>query len=313
VVFRGVRIGRVSSIEVEPDGQAVRVSVDVQQEVALPQDAAAVVAPESMFGDWQAEIVSRARYPRYHFYEVPKTEAGGDVRVLGGYTLPELSRLTASAEEISNNLASLTNRLELAFNEETVQNLSRAIDNMEAISAEIRDLVNQQAAVATKVTANADSALTEIEQASRAARRSFERVEALLADAQLDSIVTNVRLATGSIQQVSATMSGAHRHPHPGRLGVRPARPDHGAARRRERVPGTAPRRQHVRGAGRRRSPAAGSVAQGSAGKPATLRAPFHILGRGDRRAWRSGDGHGSSEAPAGWSSGVWATSPPRW
>jgi phospholipid/cholesterol/gamma-HCH transport system substrate-binding protein len=33
-------------------------------------------------------------------------------------------------------------------------------------------------------------------------------VEAILADAQVDSIVTNVRLASGSIQQVSGVMSG---------------------------------------------------------------------------------------------------------
>lgn len=209
VVFRGVRIGQVSAIDVEPDGQAVRVSVALEDQVKLPEDAGAVVAPESMFGDWQTEIVSRSRFPRYHFYDVPTSETGGDVRVLGGYTIPELTRLTASAEEISNNLASLTDRLELAFNEQTAQNLARAIDNIEAVTREVRDLVNQEATVAASVTANADSALNEIEQASRMARQSFERVQQILSDAQVDSIVTNVRLATGSIQQVSGVLSNS--------------------------------------------------------------------------------------------------------
>jgi phospholipid/cholesterol/gamma-HCH transport system substrate-binding protein len=209
VVFRGVRIGRVSIIQVEPDGQAVRVSVNLEEQVNLPADAGAVVAPESMFGDWQAEIVSRSRYPRYHFYEVPKADSTADVRVLGGYTIPELTRLTASAEEISTNLANLTDRLELAFNEETAQNLSRAIDNIEAVSREIRDLVDQEAAVATNVTANADSALNEIQLASRAARVSFERVQQLLTEGQVDSIIGNVQLATGNIQKVSGVLAGS--------------------------------------------------------------------------------------------------------
>lgn len=209
VVFRGVRIGRVSTIEVEPDGQAVRVSVALEKQVPLPKDAGAILAPESMFGDWQAEIVSRSHYPRYNFYKVPPSAAKGAVRVLGGYALPELTRLTASAEEISNNLANLTDRLEVAFNEQTAQNLSRAIDNIQAVSQEIRDLVNQEAAVATKVTANADTALGQIREASRAARVSFQRVQELLAESQLDSIVTNVRMATQSIREVSGVMAGS--------------------------------------------------------------------------------------------------------
>ncbi len=207
VVFRGVRIGRVSDIVVEPDGQAVRVSVNLEQAVKLPADAGAVVAPESMFGDWQTEIVSRAGYPQYHFYDVPPSADSGRVRVVGGYTIPELTRLTASAQEISDNLANLTNRLEIAFNEQTAHNLARAIDNIEAVSREVRNLVDEESAVALSVTANADTAFAQIEQASRSARRSFDRVEQLLQDAQVDSIVTNVRLATGSIQQVSAVMS----------------------------------------------------------------------------------------------------------
>jgi phospholipid/cholesterol/gamma-HCH transport system substrate-binding protein len=208
VVYRGVRIGRVEDIQVVPDGEAVRVTANLEEQVTLPPDAGAVVAPESMFGQWQVEIVSRARYPRYHFLDVPSAASAHGARVLGGYALPELTRLTASAEEISNNLASLTDRLELAFNEETAKNLSRAIDNIEAVSREIRELVDQEAKVATSVSANADTALTQIEAASRSARRSFDRIETILAEAQVDSIVSNVRLASGSIQQVSAAVSG---------------------------------------------------------------------------------------------------------
>lgn len=218
VTYRGVPIGRVSKILVEPDGAAVRVRLLLNQEVTLPPDAGVVLGPESLFGAWQAEIVSRASYPRFPFLDTEGLDDGrlresrglGEpepIPVLGGYALPELSRLTASAEEISGNLAELTERLEIAFNQETTDNLSRAIGNIEAITQEVRTLVNQQAIVASALTANADSALGEIQTAAVVARTSFERIDGMLADQQIDSIVTNFALASGDLRRVMAQLT----------------------------------------------------------------------------------------------------------
>jgi len=209
VKYRGVSIGLVETITVEQSGQAVRLTLLLDQDVVLPADAVVVVAPESLFGSWQAEIVARERYPSFLFYDVPAGAAEPGVRIMGGYALPELSRLTASAEQISDNLAVLSERFEVAFNDETAASLAQAIDNMEVISNEIRDLVAQQSEIALSVTSNADSALAEIEEASRAARRSFERVEDVLTDVQIDSIVANVRMATGSIQEIAENLTGS--------------------------------------------------------------------------------------------------------
>ncbi len=207
VKYLGVRIGRVEEIGVDSTtSTAVRLILLVDQGVVLPEDAAVILGPESMFGDWQAEIVSQAEYPRYPFYVLPEPEGPN---VLPGYALPELSRLTASAEQIAANLADLSDRLELAFNEETAQQLASAISNLEAISLEIRELVVQQADVASRVTASADSALSEVEAASAAARRTFERIEGLVTDAQMDSIVTNIRIASRGIQQIATDVSAS--------------------------------------------------------------------------------------------------------
>lgn len=218
VTYRGVPIGQVSSIQVEEDGGAVRVRLLLAQEVQLPDDAGVVLGPESLFGAWQAEIVSRASYPRFPFLEVDEsaparstggsdTTAGAPVPVLGGYALPELSRLTASAEEISGNLADLTERLEIAFNQETADNLARAIGNIEAITEEVRALVQQQAVVAQSLTANADSALGEIQTAAVSARRSFERVDSVLADPEIDSVLVNVAEASRNLRSIMASLS----------------------------------------------------------------------------------------------------------
>ncbi len=209
VKFRGVQVGRVSTIEVEPEGDAVRVTLELHTELQLPGDAGVLLAPESFFGDWQAEIVSRGAFPGFDFLPVPPGTTRDGTVVLGGYTLPEMSRLTASAEEIATNLATLTDRFEVAFNDSTAMNLARAIENFGVVSTDLRNLVAQQSEIATSITVSVDSAVAEIEASSRVARRSFERIEQILADAQIDSIIGNVNAATGDIGEIAADLAGS--------------------------------------------------------------------------------------------------------
>jgi phospholipid/cholesterol/gamma-HCH transport system substrate-binding protein len=208
VTYRGVRIGQVATIRVLEDGSGVEVTMILQEAVRLPRDAGVVFGPESLFGDWQAEIVSRDSYSSFPFYTVADTieipdSVGVGSRALGGYALPELSRLTASAEQIASNLELLTNRFELAFNDETTASLSTAIENIQAITEEVRTLVAQQSQVAATITANADSALTEIGLAAGAARRSFERVEGVVDEADLEALLADLGAIAANLREVS--------------------------------------------------------------------------------------------------------------
>lgn len=206
VQYRGVRIGYVQRIDVLPDGSGVRVTLVLDDELTLPGDPAVILAPESMFGAWQAEIVSESVYPRMPFFDVSRRPPS-DVPVLGGYALPELSRLSRSAEQISVNLENLTQRLELAFNEETADNLTSVIDNIEAMTQELRTFVAQQSEVASSITENADSALAEVELAAGAARRTFDELEGIVAGARIDSILSNVRVASAGIRDVATSLA----------------------------------------------------------------------------------------------------------
>jgi len=69
--------------------------------------------------------------------------------------------------------------------------------------------VQQQGEITARITANADSALAEIDVAARAARRSFERMEGIQGDAQIDSILTNIRLASVGIRQIVEGLAGS--------------------------------------------------------------------------------------------------------
>lgn len=201
VKVRGVEIGRVEAIAVEPSGRAVRLTLQIRRDVVLPRDAVVLLSPESFFGDWQATIVSRLSFPRYPFYD--SREPG----VLPGYALPDLSRLTAAADEIAQNLTVLTDRVELAFTEETAMNLKAAIDNIGAVSNELSTLVAQQARSIEQLTAEVQVSAQDLGAAARAARTSFEGVNELLADGTADTLVGDARLAVRNFSEASTRLN----------------------------------------------------------------------------------------------------------
>lgn len=201
VKLRGVNIGRVMNIAVEPDGKAVRVQMRIKDDVQLPAHPAVLLAPESMFGDWQAEIVSTESYTDFAFYQT------GDTAVLGGYALPDISRLTAAADKISDNLGVLTERVEQAFTEQTAQNLSQAIDNIQEVSDRLRDLVEVQAGAFSNLAGEVETAAVELGDAAQTANGAFKRAEEILGAPTTDSILLDARATMANLKTLSEDLS----------------------------------------------------------------------------------------------------------
>ena len=210
VTFRGVNIGRVGDITVEDSGAAVRIQLLLDGDWILDDDAVVVLAPASMFGDWQAEIVTRSRFPQYDYSEVPSdAQLTEGVRVLGGYVLPDLSRLTAVADEVAQNVASLTDRFDRAFGQETADQITQAIDNMEEFTATLRRLADEQSDQFLGIADDVQDATSEIASALETARGSLERIDGLLASGDIDSILVNTKVITAELSGVSGDISAA--------------------------------------------------------------------------------------------------------
>jgi phospholipid/cholesterol/gamma-HCH transport system substrate-binding protein len=205
VKLRGVPIGRVERLSLEPDGEGVVVVLRVRREATLPEDPVVLLSPESMFGAWQAEIHPRRRFPTYPYAEAH------DSQTLPGYALPDMSRLTAVADEIAQNLAVLSNRVELAFTEETAHNVRKAIENIQQVSEQLTGMVGSQQRAIVEVAANLQQTSEALGSAAAAAERTFARVDASLAQGELETIVGNVARASTQLDSLSNALLGASR------------------------------------------------------------------------------------------------------
>lgn len=204
VKFRGVQVGRVGEIALGPDGGLVRVTLRLQRPVTMPDDAVIILSPESMFGDWQAEIRPRSDFP---YVEYPDPS---DPDLLPGHALPDISQLTATADQISQDIATLTDRFGIAFSEETARDIASLIDNVENVTTELSELVAQQAQSFTEVTDGVQQATDEIASAADQTRSTFELVSNLLGQEEITTTIQDLAEISQNLRTLSAELGGTN-------------------------------------------------------------------------------------------------------
>jgi phospholipid/cholesterol/gamma-HCH transport system substrate-binding protein len=204
VKYRGVQVGRVMAIELGEAGFGVLVSMQVSPRVTLPEDPAVLLAPASLFGDWQASIVSQSNYPELVFTE------GRLPDVLPGSALPDITQLTAVGARIAEDLQTLAQRVELAFTEETAIKLRETIENVQEISEQLTGFVDQQTQAYRDVSQNVLVAAENITQTTARVGRVAGEVEAAFIEGgQVQSILANVQQASLNLQELSDRLETA--------------------------------------------------------------------------------------------------------
>src|SRR5207253_7567226 len=164
------------------------------------EDPVALLSPESMFGDWQVSISPRADFPQYPYAESPNP------RILPGYSLPDISRLTAVADQIANNLAKLSARFEEAFTTETAANVRDAIENIQKVSEQLTSLISRQNKNADEVATSLATTSEALGSAAETAQRAFAQFEAAVGGGKLTSIVSNVEKASLNADSLSRVL-----------------------------------------------------------------------------------------------------------
>ena len=203
VKYRGVTVGRVDAITLAPHGDGVYVTMSVQPGLKFPPDAAVLISPESFFGDWQAEIVSQSWHTDLAF---TRAQSPG---VMPGATLPDISELTAVASRIAGDIEVLSDRVQVAFTEETAVKIRRTIENAEAISEQLRGFMDQQTHTYNAVGRNVLASSTNIRDATATAKLAANDIRGTLGNGDVQVILSNAKQASDNLNRFSQQLNAA--------------------------------------------------------------------------------------------------------
>ena len=191
VKSRGVQVGRVTRIELAANGEGVLVRMEINPDLVLPPQPAVVLAPASLFGDWQANLISMPTQPDLEF---TTASARG---ILPGASLPDITQLTAVGARIADDLETLSERVQLAFTEETALDIRRTIENVEDMSETMTGFVEQQTQTYANVGRNVQAATQSVTRVAG----QFER--------EIPAMIANARSASENLAELSERLQGA--------------------------------------------------------------------------------------------------------
>jgi len=216
VVLRGVRVGRVEQIRLAPGGW-VEADLKVYSGVALPERPAVIAASASLFGEWAASLVSLDQLPNDPNVRaaIAEAQAVGGTRWPGA-TLPDIGQLTAQASRIATDIATVSSRVQSAFDSEAVNDLRRSIRDFGQIADRLVKVTNEQADVIGSVGSNLKTTSDALGRASSNLQNTLGRVDSATNQGQLAAILNNTAAASHDVRQASQDvrdlMDAAHRN-----------------------------------------------------------------------------------------------------
>lgn len=203
VVLRGVRVGRVEAIRLAP-GNWVEADLKIYAGVSLPEKPAVIAASASLFGEWAATLISSDPLPsdpNVRQALVEAQAAGGGK--WPGATLPDIGQLTAQASRIATDIATVSTRIQTAFDSSAVTDLRRSIRDFGQIADRLARVTNEQADVIGDVGANLSKSSQALTRAATDLRTTLGRVDTATNQGQLATILNNTAATSTELRSAS--------------------------------------------------------------------------------------------------------------
>lgn len=201
VVLRGVRVGRVDEIRLG-EAEWVETVLQIYTEIELPENPAIIAASASLFGEWQAEIISLSQGmddPNVARALEMAAAAGDDA--WPGATLPDIGQLTAQAGRIASDIATVSSRVSTAFDSEAVLNLQGSIRDFGDITNRINEFAVDQTEVLSDVGSDIRVGAGILAEAAQTLQNTIARVDSATDEGELEVIVTNARVLSEDLRE----------------------------------------------------------------------------------------------------------------
>lgn len=207
VVIRGVTAGRVERIALANEGW-VSAELKLNAGIDLPADPVVLVQAATLFGEWQAVITSRSAAPAIReVYAQLEDSAGAPPATLPGAVLPDIAQLTSVAGGIAGNVASVAERVRVAFDDSAARELRTTIRNFNAMSQQLAQTVRTQSRNLDSVATDVRSGASDLSAGMSALQRSIARLDSATSEGEVQRIVSEIQLAATNMRMVSERVS----------------------------------------------------------------------------------------------------------
>ena len=204
-VIRGVRSGRIQSIELADDG-AVLVHLSLNRDAQLPQDPVVLLNESSLFGEWQATIMERGSLP--HDEAVTRQLLPAEPGMIPGVTLPDIAKLTAVAGQIAGDVAAVAGRVEVAFDATAAAELRSSIRNFATLSSALANAVRTHAGDLDTMSVELQSAVRSLNRTAKQTERMAQRIDSSTSSGELRRLMNDLGAAAAELHATSRTLSG---------------------------------------------------------------------------------------------------------
>lgn len=202
VVVRGVRAGRVDAMELADEG-FVEVRLALDDGVTLPRQPVVLLNESSLFGEWQATITERETASRDEDLQRQLADATRNDEVLPGATLPDIARLTAVAGRIAGDVASVAERVRVAFDDQAARELRNSIRNFADLSTVLAQTVREQSNNLTTVSSDVRGGVQSLVRSAELLRAVAERVDSSTTRGEVKRIVDDAAEAARQLRETA--------------------------------------------------------------------------------------------------------------
>ena len=205
VVIRGVRSGRIQSVELSDDG-AVLVHISLDRGVQLPTNPVVLLNESSLFGEWQATVMERASLPRDDEVQrqITAIETSG---YIPGATLPDIAKLTTVAGQIAGDVAAVAGRVEVAFDESAAAELRASIKNFATLSTILAQTVREHATDLDTMSVQLQGAVRTLNRTAQTTQAIATRVDSSMTSGELRTLITDLGTAAAELRRATTTIN----------------------------------------------------------------------------------------------------------